>query len=65
MIQSTTTKMVRHRFTLLNNGICNFRFTKPEKLYTQTELLSESAIILQAIYGGLKNTNSVFVSLGL
>jgi len=36
MIQSITTTMVRDRFTLLNNGIFNFKFTRSEKVYTQS-----------------------------
>lgn len=54
MIDSITTKMVRHRFTLLTNGLFNFRFIKYEKLYMQIELLSKIAIILQATYKDLK-----------
>lgn len=49
------TKINRQIFTLLNNGILNFKFLiKTEIVYTYIVLLSKGAVILQAIYGGLK-----------
>lgn len=54
MIDSITTKMVRHRFTLLTNGLFNFGFIKYDELYMQIQLLSKSAIILQATYKDLE-----------
>lgn len=64
MIDSITTKMVRHRFTLLTNGLYNFRFIKYEKLYTQIELLSKIAIKLQATYKDLKKKMNATHSAG-
>lgn len=54
MIQCINTNIARQRFTLLNNGILNAKFTKSKVLYTHIVLLSKSTVILQAIYGGVK-----------
>lgn len=48
MIQCINTKIIRQIFTLLNNGILNFKFTKSQILYAHIALLSKSAVILQA-----------------